>query len=196
MKIGFIGQGYVGKSYADYFEEEGKHELVRYALEEPYVRNKEHIASCDIVFIGVPTPSTPKGFDVSIVTSAISLIGVGKTAVIKSTIVPGTTAALQKEFPDRTILYSPEFLSEATAAYDTAHPFSNIIGIASETPSARDAAGVVMKILPVAPHSVICSSLEAEIIKYSHNGSGYVQVVFFNMMYDLAKKNGSGLGSY
>ena len=41
-KIGFIGQGWIGKNYADDFERRGL-EVVRYALEEPYVKNKDKI---------------------------------------------------------------------------------------------------------------------------------------------------------
>ena len=42
MKIGFIGQGFIGKSYADDLERRG-HAVVRYALEEPYRKNKDKI---------------------------------------------------------------------------------------------------------------------------------------------------------
>ncbi|MDP2594119.1 MAG: hypothetical protein Q8P36_02170 [bacterium] len=193
-RIGFIGQGFIGKNYADDFEARG-YETVRYALEEPYRANKEKIKDCDIVFIGVPTPTFPAEgstkFDDSIVRGAVSLVGPGKIAVIKSTILPGTTADIQKQYPDRTVLYSPEFLSEATAAHDAAHPFSNIVGMAIEDELHREAAERVHAILPTAPFSLICTSTEAEFIKYAHNGSGYVQIVFFNLLYDLAKKLGA-----
>ncbi len=189
--IGFIGQGFVGKNYADDFEARG-YETVRYALEEPYLANKEKIAECDIVFIGVPTPTIPTegstAFDDSIVRAAIGLIGKGKIAVIKSTILPGTTVDIQKQYPDRFVFYSPEFLSEATAAHDAAHPFSNIVGMAIDDAEHREAAERVQTLLPAAPFSLICTSTEAEFIKYAHNGSGYVQIVFFNLLYDLAKK--------
>ena len=66
MNIGFVGQGWIGKHYADNFEARG-YMVVRYALEEPYVKNKEKIKECGIVFIAVPTPTSPKGFDASIV---------------------------------------------------------------------------------------------------------------------------------
>jgi UDPglucose 6-dehydrogenase len=95
------------------------------------------------------------------------------------------------QYPDRIVLYSPEFLSETTAAYDVEHPFSNILGLVENTPESKIAADTVMKVLPLAPHAIVCSSLEAELIKYSHNGSGYIQVVFFNLMYDLAQKMGA-----
>lgn len=188
--IGFIGQGWIGKNYANDFEARG-YETVRYALEEPYRANKEKITECDITFIAVPTPSTPDGFDPSIVEEALTLIGKGKIAVIKSTVIPGSTKRLQEAHPDIVIMYAPEFLSEATAAHDAAHPFSNIMGLPVEDTAHRDAANRVLSVLPDAPFSQICSSTEAEFIKYSHNMSGYVQIVLFNMLYDLAAQKGA-----
>ncbi|MEK7068629.1 MAG: hypothetical protein AAB964_02335, partial [Patescibacteria group bacterium] len=189
-RIGFIGQGWIGKNYANDFEARG-FLPVRYSLEEPYIRNKDAIRECDIVFIAVPTPTTPEGFDPSIVEQALKLVGSGKVAVLKSTIVPGTTKRLQKENPGITILYAPEFLSEATAAQDAAHPFSNIMGLPVDDVAHRLAAAQVLAVLPEAPFTRICSSTEAELIKYSHNISGYVQIVTFNLLYDFAKKNGA-----
>ena len=188
--IGFIGQGWIGKNYANDFEARG-YATVRYALEEPYVQNKGKIKDCDIVFIAVPTPSTPSGFDASIVESAFPLIGKGKIAVVKSTILPGTTKRFQEANPDIVILYAPEFLSEATAAHDASHPFSNIMGLSIEDVTHRDAANRVLSVLPDAPFTHICSSTEAEVIKYTHNASAYVQIVMFNMIYDIAKKSGA-----
>ncbi len=196
--IGFIGQGYVGKNYGDDFEKRG-YGVIRYSLEEPWVKNKDRIKECDIVFIAVWTPTLPAEggepyavrFDPSVVESVLPLVGEGKIAVLKSTILPGTTARLQALFPKITLLYSPEFLSVATAAEDAAHPFSNIIGIPADDETHRAAAEKVMSVLPEAPFKQICSSAEAEFIKYSHNGSAYAQIIFFNAMYDLAQKLGA-----
>jgi glycosyltransferase involved in cell wall biosynthesis len=184
--IGFIGQGFIGKNYADDFERRG-YSTVRYSLEEPYRENKERVKECDITFIAVPTPTTPQGFDISILRSTLRGVGKGKVAVIKSTIVPGSTMRLQEEFPDIILLYSPEFLSEATASYDAAHPFSNIVGIPVESPKYLLAAEAILSVLPEAPFAQICSSTEAEIVKYSHNASAYAQIIMFNIMYDIAR---------
>jgi nucleotide sugar dehydrogenase len=188
--VGFVGQGYLGKNYADDFEARG-YDIVRYALEEPYRGNKDRIKECDVVFVGVPTPTTPEGFDDSIVREAVGLAGVGKIVVVKSTVVPGTTVSIRAQYPDRIVLYSPEFLSEATAAYDAAHPFANIVGTTGTEREDAAAAELVLSILPSAPFSLACSASEGEIIKYTHNGSGYTQIVFFNMMYDLAAALGA-----
>ena len=188
-KIGFIGQGFIGKNYADDFERRG-FEVIRYALEEPYRANKEKIRECDIVFIAVPTPTTPEGFSAQMIEDVLALVGQGEIAVIKSTVLPGTTIALQKKYPDLVVLNSPEFLSEATAAHDAAHPFSNIIGLPVDDVIHRVAAERVHAVLPHAEFTLTCMSNESELYKYSHNLSGYMQVMLFNIMYDTAQALG------
>lgn len=190
IKVGFIGQGYVGKNYADDFVARG-YQIVRYAKEKPYDKNKDAIKNCDVVFVAVPTPTTPKGYDASIIRSAMFLVGVGKIAVLKSTILPGLTEQIQKEFPHLIVLNSPEFLSEATARHDASHPFINIVGMTKQTLKYRRAARLVHSILPKASKNLTVKSIDAEIIKYSHNGSGYTQIIFFNLMYDLSQKMGA-----
>lgn len=188
MKLGFIGQGWIGRNYADHFEDRG-FDVVRYAMEEPYNANKEKIATCDIVFIAVPTPTTRGGFSAKIVENVLACIGKGKVVVIKSTILPGTTQSLQEKYPDITILFSPEFLREATVRKDVDHPDRNIIGITRE--EHRWAAEEVMKILPRASYESICSAEEAELTKYAGNTFLYLKVVYMNMLYDLAEKLGA-----
>lgn len=184
LLIGFVGQGFVGGNYANDFEKRG-YSVVRYSLEPKYVDNKDAIAACDVVFVCVPTPTTPKGFDDSIVNAGIKLVGKGRIAVVKSTLLPGTTKKLQKQNPGVTVLSSPEFLSVATAAHDAAHPFSNIVGIPSQSSKHKAAAKLVVSTLAEAPFSKVCDSTEAEIIKYAHNANGYFQVILTNLLYDL-----------
>jgi nucleotide sugar dehydrogenase len=188
--IGFIGQGFIGKSYADDMERRG-HATVRYALEEPYKNNKESIKECEIVFIAVPTPTTPKGFDYSIVEGALRLVGKGKTAVIKSTILPGTTARLQKKFPQIFVMHSPEFLVLKQAAEDAARPLRNIIGIPKKSKAFEERAKAVLQVLPRAPFEIICSAPEAEMVKYAGNFFLYLKVLYANLMYETADAIGA-----
>ncbi len=190
IKIGFIGQGWIGKNYADNFEERG-HDVVRYALEEPHRKNKEKIKKCDIVFIAVPTPSTPDGFDHSILEDAIKNVGEGNVAVIKSTILPGVTERLQKVYPEVFVMHSPEFLTEATAAHDAANPDRNIIGISEMSDEHKEKARMVMDTLAYTPYKLVCSAKEAELIKYGGNCWFYFKVIFINMLYDLAREKGA-----
>ena len=65
------------------------------------------------------------------------------------------------------------------------------MGLSTDDVLHRDAANRVLSVLPDAPFTHICSSTEAELVKYSHNMSGYVQIVLFNILYDLAQKTGA-----
>lgn len=187
--IGFIGQGWIGKHYADDFERRS-FPVVRYARRELYNGNREAIAKCDIVFIAVPTPTTPKGFDDSALREVLPLVGRGKTAVIKSTILPGSTKNLQRKNPGIFIMHSPEFLRETTAAHDAAHPDRNIIGIPKDTKEFRKRAKEVLAVLPKAPYELVCDSDDAELIKYAGNVFLYMKVIYANLLYDLSKKSG------
>lgn len=189
MKIGFIGQGWIGKNYADDFEQRG-YDIVRYSLEEPYASNKEKIKDCDIVFIAVPTPSTPDGFDDSIIKGVIKLIGKGKTAVIKSTVLPGMTESIDEENPDVFVLHSPEFLFRHTAAHDAANPYRNVVGIPKEDDEYKRKAEEVMSVLPRAPFEIICSTKESEFIKYGWNVHFYFKNIFTNIFYDMVANVG------
>ncbi|MFH1583384.1 MAG: hypothetical protein ABIB72_03665 [Candidatus Falkowbacteria bacterium] len=189
QKIGFIGQGWIGKNYADNFEKRGFN-IIRYSLDAEYNGNKEKIKDCDIVFIAVPTMTTPAGFDGQIVRETVKLVGLGRIAVIKSTLLPGTTEAIQKENPNIFILHSPEFLTRYTAKKDVEVPPRNIIGLPVDNDDYRQAAESVLRLVPRAPYNLICSAKEAEIIKYVRNCQGYFRVIFANLAYDLAKALG------
>lgn len=200
-RIGFIGQGFIGKNYADDLESRG-YEVVRYALEEPYVNNKEALQGCDIVFVAVPTPTKPSGnlrddghpevyFDDSIVRAMVALPREGAIVVIKSTLLPGTTKSIQEQYPTKIILHSPEFLTEKNAAYDAAHPTRNIVGMAIEDDVHRMAAERVLSLLAPAPYTLICSAATAEHIKYAANSLLFLKIVFANIFYELAAKNGA-----
>jgi len=189
-KIGFIGQGWIGKHYADDFEKRG-FKTVRFGLEEAYVDNKEKIKECDIVFIAVPTPSINNKFDDSILRSVVGLVGEGKTAVIKSTLLPGRTESIQDDYPEIFVMHSPEFLTEVNAAYDAANPTRNIIGLPKVNDEYKKKAQEVMEVLAKAPFEQICSAREAELVKYGANVFLYLKVVYANMLHDLATEIGA-----
>lgn len=193
LTIGCIGQGFIGKHLADDLEERG-FVVVRYALEEPYRANREAISRCSVVFVAVPTPTTPEGFDSSAVEAVIPLTAPGATVIIKSTILPGTTRRLAKLFSDRVIMHVPEFLREKTAAEDTRHPDRTIIGIPSTDTKYVEAAQLVTSILPPSPFTKVVRSEEAELIKYGGNCLLAMKVVYMNLLYDLAEQLGADYG--
>ena len=188
LEIGFIGQGYIGKNMADDYQARG-YSVVRYSLEDEYINNKNKIKACDVVFIAVPTPTTPKGSDYSLVEEAVCLVGVGKIAVIKSTIIPGTTKNIQETYPERIVLFSPEFLSKVSAAHDAKNPICNIIGLVGTDDIYTNAASLVHSTLPESPRTFTVSSQSAEQYKYIHNVHGFMRIVMANLFYDVAQKN-------
>lgn len=188
MKIGFIGQGWIGKNYADNYESRG-YETIRYSQENPYIQNKDKIKDCDVVFIAVPTPTTEEGFDYSIVDEVLNLLGKGKTAIIKSTILPGTTNKLQANHPDIYVCHSPEFLTEATAKYDAWYPDRNIVGYSNKE-GADEKAEQAIETMPQATYQAVVPAEEAEMVKYAGNCWFYFKVMYVNILYDLCKAMG------
>ncbi len=201
MKIGFIGQGFIGKSYADDFEGRGL-SVVRYGLQPEYVGNKEIIKGCDLVLIAVPAPTLPTSelrndshpkvrFEDKNIREGVGLTKQGAVVVIKSTMPPGTTESIQEQYPDRIILHSPEFLLETTAAKDASSPERNIVGIPKETSAHRVAAEQFLSLLPKAPYTLICDAKTAELIKYGSNAYLFTKIVFSNMFFQLVEKYGA-----
>lgn len=186
--IGFIGQGFVGSAYAENYRSRG-YEVVLYDRGASYRESKKKLRTCGIVFIAVPTPTTPYGFNDGIVREVIKVVSPGTTVVIKSTILPGTTESLQVENPNLFIVFSPEFLSVATAAHDAAYPPRNIIGIPCNTEEYHARAEQVLRTLPKAVYTKICSAREAELIKYGKNTLGFIRILHTNILYDLAQVN-------
>ena len=190
MKIGFIGQGFVGKSIADDYEDRG-YDIVRYSLEAEFVGNKSQLADCELVFVAVPTPITADGFDASIVEEAVGLVAPETIVVIKSTVVPGTTAKIQNKYPDRFVLFSPEFLLEVSAAEDARNPVMNIVGYVADQTGTQEAAAKTIGTLPFSEYSRVVTAESAELFKYAHNVHGYFRIILTNLLYDLGNEVGA-----
>ncbi len=185
--VGIMGTGMVGGALQRYFESVG-------ITPKIYDKGKNlgsiaEVNEADVVFIAVPTPYDPAlgGFDLRFVREAIGALEGEKIVVLKSTIVPGTTAELQKEFPSHKFLYNPEFLTEQTADQDMKFPDRQIVGF---TDQSYTVAGDVLKLLPLAPNEHVMPSTAAELVKYFGNTWFAAKVVFANQMYDLCRKLG------
>lgn len=186
FKIGIIGVGMVGGALKEYFN---KKNLKPFLYDNgKNLGSLEEINQADIIFICVPTPfNKEKGFDLSFVEKACQNIKGEKIIVIKSTILPGTTEKLQEKYSQHKFLFSPEFLTEATAKQDMERPDRQILGYTKES---RDIAENVLQILPSAPFKKIIPATEAEMVKYFSNTWFSTKVVFVSQIYKLCKKIG------
>ncbi len=71
--IGFIGQGFIGRNLADDFLNRG-YDIFRFSKRLDTPENREKLALCDIVFIAVPTPTTPQGFNCDTLQEVLPLV--------------------------------------------------------------------------------------------------------------------------
>jgi len=187
-KIGIVGIGMVGGALQRYL---GEKEGIRLYLYDKGKRigSPGEVNKAELIFVCVPTPylKDGQGFDLSYVEETLDKLKGEKVAVIKSTVIPGTTEMLQKKYPHLKLLMNPEFLTELTADQDMSYPDRQIIGY---TKKSQNAAGDVMQLLPLAPFERVLPATEAEMVKYFGNTWFAVKVSFANQMYDLCQKSG------
>jgi len=186
-KVSICGSsGMVGSAMLKYFQRKPNYTTYFYDIKGQ--GSLQELNQGKYIYICVPTPFVEGlGCDTSILWDAVSKITGQKIIIIKSTVTPGTTRKLQKEFPQHKFLFNPEFLTEVTADNDMNYPDRQIIGYTEESyTESRD----VLQQLPLAPFERIIKSDEAEMIKYFGNNWFAVKVVFANQMYDLCQKLG------
>lgn len=181
--IGIIGYGMVGQAVGAWFTRAAIYSLHQHQNGMPAVN------AADVIFLCVPTPySARTGYDLRALRQATRKIKGRKVIVLKSTVLPGETVRLQREFPQHTWLFNPEFLRDKTHIQDFLKADRQIVGMAKNTARHRAAARLVMRLLPPAPYQAITTSTEAELIKEFANAFLATKVVFANMMYDVSRK--------
>ena len=185
LRLAVAGGGMVGGALLRYLQANGQD--ARLYDPPKGLSDVSILGDADIIFLAVPTPYylDGPGFDDSYLREAIEAIPVpGKTIVIKSTIMPGTTETMQREYPQHAFLFNPEFLTEANADHDMAFPTRQLMGYTAQS---QDRAELALSLLPVAPYMKVMPAVEAELVKYFGNAFLAMRVAFANQMYDICK---------
>ena len=186
MKIGIIGQGFVGNAIYQKFK--NYYDVKTFDIKGLMHcnSNEQETLNNDIIFICLPTPMNQDGScHTDIVEAAIKRVfefGVAKTVVIKSTIPPGTTSKWNKQFKSLDVVFNPEFLTEANAVSDFENQTRIILG--GPRTSTTKLKTIYSKVFPKAA-IVKTDSTYAEMVKYVTNSFLATKVSFANEMYQI-----------
>jgi len=181
--IGIIGQGFVGTAVREGFK--GHFNI------ETYDKYKNSASTCDtlselckktkIIFVCLPTPMRKDGScDLSIVQQTVRDIDTQRldnVVIIKSTVPPGTTAALNNECENIQVVFNPEFLTEANYIDDFKNQNRIIIG--GPRPASTMVSNLFKKAFYKTP-IIKTGSNTAEMVKYFINCFLATKVSFAN----------------
>lgn len=150
-------------------------------------------ADADLVILALPTnyDEVAEKFDTSFLDDAIAEIkSIRKdiTILIKSTIPIGYTRSKNEEYGCENIIFSPEFLREGRALYDSLNP-SRII-VSDETDLGENLAALYKKEAINDPEIYLMGSDEAEAVKLFANTYLAMRVSYFNELDNFALAKG------
>mgnify|MGYP002862071737 CR=1 FL=1 len=193
MRIGIIGMGTVGRAISNGFRE--AHEIF---VHDPILGSDITTVTenTDLAYIAVPTPSRKDSgaCDTRFVEEVLSSLPDGFSAVIKSTVIPGTTQRLHEQFPGLKIACSPEFLRSETSDEDFQDQQILVVGthhkdLAEEVFDNHLQAGVIggNALYHITP-------TQAEIVKYVKNSFYALKVIFGNQFQEYCENIGEDWG--
>jgi len=216
MRIGMIGMGKLGRPAAEVMARH--HDVLGYDVREVA---SDSVTICDgmarlvqgsdLIFVAVETPhghlydgSTPsshlepRDFDYTAVESVIdelNSIGVaGKTVVLISTVLPGTTRRrLAPRLRDAELVYNPYLIAMGTVAHDMENPEMIMIGTADgaedrRVSMLRDAYGPIVS---NGARVVVGTWEEIESTKIFYNTFISAKLSLVNMIQDVAQRLGN-----
>lgn len=155
---------------------------------------------CDMSFIVVPTPSTADGsFDYDAVSSALFHVSARNpsdhTAVLISTVSPGTCDKLAANYPNLNLVYNPTLIALGNVVKGLTCPDLLMIGFKEAYP-AQDVAQVWESVFDAFPESRrqtvthVAPYKEIELIKLSINCAISTKITLANSLGQLFKAHG------
>ena len=188
QKLGIIGQGFVGNAIYQKFK--NYYEVLTYDLDKSKCNSTfdEVDRKCKTIFVCLPTPMNKDGScNVSIVEKVLSELNNKRQhdVVIKSTIPPGTTKKWNLEYSNLSIVFTPEFLTEANAVKDFENQNRIILG--GPRPTTTKIKRIYTKVFSDI-HIIKTGSTHAEMVKYVTNTFLATKVSFANEIYQITRE--------
>jgi UDPglucose 6-dehydrogenase len=190
MKIGIVGKGTVGSAVFEGLEYLGHTMTFFDPKHEGSTLND--VLDTDVVFISVPTEQSANGdCDTTIVDRVVGELATANycgLVAIKSTVIPGTTDRLQRQYPALRMSMVPEFLRAKHALSDFVDNHDLLV-VGTYT---KEDADLVVELHGSFPAAVArVTPTEAEVIKYFNNVHHAMSVTFANITYDVCEQLGA-----
>ena len=200
MKIGIIGNGFVGSSVRFGFSPQtGCEADVKIYDADPKKSThsiSEVVNDSDFIFLSVPTPSNKDGSISLAVLHAvfedISRCIDGDTEsiiLVRSTVTPGTTRELSDKYKNLNIVFNPEFLTERSAKFDFINQSRFVLG--GEPENTNKVAELFRNRFGRSIAIVETNYETAELIKYMNNCFFATKVSFMNEMKTISDACGA-----
>lgn len=196
MKIGIIGNGFVGK--ATKILKCKDIEILAYDI-NPKLCEPKHLElvdmkDCEIIFVSVPTPMNKDGSVYTCIVESVlndlEKIKFSNFIVIRSTVPPGTSDALNCYF-------MPEFLTEKNFVQDFINNPLWIYGLLNKNSDELFKQTIIKMINLAYTNNCIksnkvtfMSNKEAEMVKYFRNTFLSIKVSYCNEIYEYCQKKG------
>ena len=208
MKIGIVGNGFVGSSVAYGFSPQTGCDGVTLKIYDKDERRslntlEEVINDSDYIFLSVPTPSNHDG-SISLdmiynvfeeIHNVMDYTKPGDSSdtqpiiLLRSTVTPGTTRKIQQKYPTMRIVFNPEYLTERSAKFDFINQARFIVGGSKGNTSS------IKKLFKwrfgnTIP--IIETNYEtAELVKYMNNCFNATKISFMNEMKQISDNCGA-----
>jgi UDPglucose 6-dehydrogenase len=199
MKIGIVGQGFVGNAVRIGFE--SHFDVLTYDKYQETKTNstlEEIVLNCKVIFSCLPTPMTREtgAAHLGIVESVLAELNYiaqvndrKPIVVVKSTVPPGSCQHWHDRFKNIIVSFNPEFLTEANAIKDFLTQDRVVLG-RDEKDDISDLEHIFILAFPGAQQRIL-SLTDAEMVKYVANCLLTVKVSFANEIYDICEKTGA-----
>lgn len=198
-KFGVIGYGFLGSALVHGF---GLHADIKiHDKFKDYDSLEDVVSHADFIWMCLPTPMNMQtgAIDLSILEENLLAIHNlveaedRKIIIIKSTVVPGTTAMFAKKYPKLEFVMNPEFLTARNNKLDFICASRVIIGM--DEVWMDGSAGIRLKEAYEYRfgQSVLiycCGTREAELTKYGANCFFAAKISYFNFIYELCQSMG------